>query len=350
MRRINVGPTALRIVPPGNRSFLHIHNVGAGDVRLAFDGDTTTVTAGIGLVVPSGQNFFMDNVWKKKIEISGIHAIAAAGEDCDLRISGVYTNEDLTGELTLYLTAIADAGGSLSATQLTAVTNLHNAILEADLNGYIQFIAPVVGNGIAAASVALRNFPGRALKMVNNGFVDGDYAQASGITGDNSSYLDTNFTQDDITSLALCHIGIHHVTNDTADGQVFFGSADTAGSVDGLRLQSGGSGTTIEYINHSGDTTVQSATDEGHLLGLSDSGNASNNEIFRDGATVAAATVTVSTGSPLTLFLMGLNVGSVLAVVDSGTLQFAHAGDRLTAAQVAALDTIIDTYGTALGW
>ena len=351
MRKINVGPTAVRIVPPGERDFLHIHNVGGGDVRLGFDGDPDTITAGIGLVVPSGKHFFMDNTWKKQIMFGGIHAIAAAGEDNDLRIQGVYTDEDLIGEITAYLAAVDNLGGSLSDVQLAAVKALHTSIIESDLNGYIRFIAPIVGDGINAASVALRNFPGRSLQMPITGFTDDDYAQATGITGNNAGYLDTNFTQDDFDDLGLMHIGIHHVLNDSTDGQCFFGSVDTSGSVDGIHLKSGATGVQIQYTNAAADTPSQNASDEGHLVGLSDSNNASNNEIFRDGSTVNAATVTVSTGSAQEFYLMALNaIGPATAIVDGGTLQFAHAGDRLTAAQIAALDTIIDTYGTALGW
>ena len=130
-------------------------------------------------------------------------------------------------EYETYLAAVSTASGTLTALSKYVARSHLEALAQKSYNHRIKWIMPFLGSNIAAGLVALRHRIAGAPAVTNNGYVDGDLVEGTGLTGDSTSYADLNFNP--------THCGYF-----AGIGAVVGGALDANGSVIGV-LNSDGS-------------------------------------------------------------------------------------------------------------
>src|SRR3954464_12521028 len=87
--------------------------------------------------------------------------------------------------------AILAAGGTLPDASIVIADNLIKAVKAASFNSKIIYLLPLLGADLTAARMPLRDSLGAGIAS-NTGFLETDFAEASGLQNNGAKYLGTN--------------------------------------------------------------------------------------------------------------------------------------------------------------
>jgi len=257
--------------------------------------------------------------------------------------------------------AVVANGGSVSASTLKAVSQFCRDIDLAGIRSKFRRVNLFCGNSdasLVAARVPLYRGESRTGTQYGNAldtnvnFVQGDYAESSGLTGDGTSkYLNTGFNISDLPGAANCHLASYiRGTQNISSARTLLGTLFN-GTADRYRI----------FLNTSGAGNYNPRTELG-VTTQADGGVRAN---ANGGLIVASRTSTTS----LTLYddavSIGTNTGST-AETTSATPIFVFArngpteyyngimagysiGAGLSGAEVTSYYNALNTFQTALG-
>ena len=244
-----------------------------------------------------------------------------------------------------FFTRVVSNGGTISANTQTAVDTFVKA---AKVNGYwskLNRINLFCGDQLVAATVPLKVGGGSALDT-NNGFVAGDYTEATGLKGNGSSkYINTGLTP----SASL-------TANDTHQAFYIRGTvADTPGtfgSLGGSRLlleppASSGPFLDDQYDSGNGRVSSSNVSPSGFIVGSRTASNA--HTVYRNGSSIGSNTTSGGTFANVNVayFIFAFNAGSA-GNFSKHTLAAYSLGAGLTAADVTNYNTDMQAFQTAL--
>ena len=245
-----------------------------------------------------------------------------------------------------YLAAVASADGAGVETSVAvAVDAFFRAVKDAGI--YSDLKACCILAGARTITGALVPLAGTA--PTSNGFVSGDYSRTDGITGDGTSYLDSN-RANDADPQNDQHIAVWISTLPTGTSALA-GSRANAGGV-GVG-ETGGSqliyttDPSLTFRIHTADTTGGAfASAATGFFGATRT--ASDETIARNGGADVSSSVTSETPNADDIHVFQRS-GPTGNVPTDATLSFYSVGTDIGSAGLAALDTAVSNLITAIG-
>lgn len=241
----------------------------------------------------------------------------------------------------LWVSRVDAAGGTYEADSKDIALELVQELQ--DWSGYpkMTWLLPPLGSNLAAMRVPLIDRVGVGI-ATNNGFVGGDYSQATGLQGGGTKNLDTllKTSQLDVDNPASSNGGFgYYLAAVGAAGGWCFGQQAT--NLYGLHFTPA-----PRELAYYGDGTslidLANPMVAGHYY--LQSASATDRKFYLDGVQIGADTSNTSfTGiGSANIFLMGINNGTN---VTDGRCGFAYCTDgTLTPTEIAELHTLLDTY------
>lgn len=252
---------------------------------------------------------------------------------------------------------VASAGGTLEVDSFTIANNLVTAMSERSYFDKLLYLAPFLGADINAARVPLiKRVAFGAYAMTNNGFVDGDFDQSTGVTGDGTSYFSANFPCGNLWDHAAKGgdgraFGFGWYLNGFVSGGNYevMGAAGIGGNDTRfiLNFQAGSEGLMAGFpLNGNSYVSRLNAPTDGNYYGQRKETN--ERKLFKDGVLIATSTTAGATlNSPdpnIELFATFYANGSTRSVVNDGCFCAYMTDGDLTDAEVDELNDDLDTY------
>jgi hypothetical protein len=257
------------------------------------------------------------------ISTHGIIASQLAGIDADAQA---------------FFDRVTTAGGSLSATEKTAVNTL---VL--DLKGYsiwskMKAIYPMVGASAAACAQNLKS------SSFTGSFSSGWTFASTGVTPNGTSaYMDTNLTTNTNLSLNSTHIAYYSRTNTTVGNKFDFGSS--SGSAE-LYICYKAYGTQYATV-HNGGIEYNSLPNTLNLLHFNRT--ASNQfKIFKNGSLHQTLSVNSTSLNNLSNYLGCINFNGNADLFTNRECSWASLGDGLTDTEASNFYTAVQAFQTTL--
>lgn len=177
------------------------------------------------------------------------------------------------------------------------------------------------------------------------------FATDRGFTGNgSSSYLKTGFIPSTHAVQMVqdsAHVGAWS-RSETDSANVLVGGRTGASSRQILLNPSNGTQGSIRLNQDAGGVAISNAFSAGHFIGRRNS--SSQNELFRNGASVNTSGSATSTGLPtVEIYLGALNTNGTASSFDTREIAAAHIGATLTNQQVADLYAALLVYMQAVG-
>lgn len=244
-----------------------------------------------------------------------------------------------------WVTRVYSNGGTASQSTMLAVSQFVASCKSANIWSKLNRVNLFAGTQLAAALVPLKVGGGNATDT-NVNFVAGDYTEATGLTGNGTTkYLNTGLLANALTANDT-HLALY---NRASPGGLYMAAVD-------------GGGNSLQLLAPFGDNTVfsrQYSTGGGQLVSPALTGptgfvigtrTASNaHSIYRNGSSIASNATSAGTLPALALFVFAINnAGTPFAYV-AGPAAAYSIGSGLTAADVTAYTTIMETFQDALG-
>lgn len=305
----------------------------AAPVTAATGGQTTPV-----ILVTSGQATLLTDV-------------LALGTPIAIVGSGPAMPVQYAGAASAFFSAVAAAGGTISAGRQTLYTNMFNSLVSVGLLTKLERLGILAAENAATAKVDLVN-PSLQITLVNAPVftVDQGYASVSGTI----SYINTGaipgsltkFTQND----AMFGVG---TLSTRAVGQdlVIIGTKNMSGGSN-LYLWNSADGA-IYNANGASIFGGSGAHPAANVKGLwaSNRTGAGAQALFRNGTSVLTNTNASGVPAEAQPFLLGAwrNADNSIFSYDTGIVSAYFIGQSLTAPEMTSLATIINTYMTAIG-
>jgi len=240
-----------------------------------------------------------------------------------------------------YLSRMATADGAGVETGVAVAVDAFFRGLKATPGLFDAIKASCVLCGARTITGALVPLAGDA--PTSNGFVSGDYSRTDGITGDGTSYLDTNQN----TSLFAAATSRHHF--------VFGSGFAVSGSFAFSGLYDSSSAATIEILNEIDPGPIRQYRSGSGVggnypvisSGFTESGSVSASRVsstsaslYQNGANVNESTSNVTPlASSLTFYVFAVNINGSPVGPTNSTLQFWSIGDGLDDTQMLAFHT-----------
>ena len=263
--------------------------------------------------------------------------------------SGAYIDrqlyEDPNDEATSWADfAVPQNGGTVSAATKGYAATFIAAIKTAGIRSKILRCNLYAGNQLAACLTPIILDIGLRMEF-NNGFVSGDYSEATGLTGNtiNTKWHSPGVIPATHLSLNDYHLGFY---NRSASSQ--------AGHPCGVH-NSGGTEITRVLCNYSGtsyfaawgtDRTVADAVGVGLYIGVRD---ASETRLYRAGTSIVNNSTLVGARPAFPIYFHALNQFGTAANSTNRTLAGYTIGLALTGAEVTALTNAWQAFQTSLG-
>jgi hypothetical protein len=242
---------------------------------------------------------------------------------------------------------VTTAGGTLSATEQTAVNTLVIALKADGIWTKMKAIYPMVGASAAACAQNLKS------SSFTGSFTAGWTFASTGVTGNRiSAYMNTNFIpSSDYTSGT--NFGLFLYTSSTTAGAtdrdmgIFMGDAAPS-----LNLTSKDATTSkTDLFDFAGRISVGGYNVEGFYTGSRTASNSA--KLFRNGTSIGTTTAAAGTAPSVFLVLGGANLSSSNPITNvsrfSGkTFSFAGTCDGLTDTEAANFYTRVQAFQTTL--
>lgn len=229
-----------------------------------------------------------------------------------------------TIEATTWKNRVIAAGGGFESNSLVLANNLARVLHSRSYYSKIKYLLPLLGKGIGAARVPLIDAFGVG-SATNNNFVDGDFSQSIGLTGNGTNkYFNLIITPSQIGSTG--GIGFWNRSTITS-GDYRMGVTDVGQSLRyTIDLRSNNEICGWGSSANGPSTGIQAIS--GHYYGRRNSPN--NCALFRDGVQIAVNTNTdSSTPLSIPMYLMAGNIGNTGADYADGTCEVAYLTDGL---------------------
>jgi len=256
---------------------------------------------------------------------------------------------DILFELDTDAQAFLLAIGNSDAVIQNAINQLVLDLKAASLWTKMQAIYPLVGGTATAHKFNLKNpvdsdaafrlvFAGGwthsatgALSNGVNGYADTKYIPAT--HGGSASSIHMSYFSRQNTSGAFLEMGVA-------------GNSGLGTNVGQLYIAPNLSGSTYIAVNMSGNQVISGLNTQGYFVTART--DASNMQLYKNGALVTNATGTPNSASNYPIFLGGRNNNGTADVFTNRECAFATIGDGLNGTEVAALNTIIQAFQTTL--
>ena len=239
-----------------------------------------------------------------------------------------------------FFNRVTAAGGTLTATEQTAVNTL---VLE--LKGYsiwssMKAIYPMVGASAAACAQNLKS------SSFTGSFSSGWTFASTGVTGNGTSaYLNTNYNQTTAgDSLNSAHLSFYSRTN-VNTAQVEIGLQTPIPTTYNL-LELRTAGITYFSINTSGLPTYTDANSLGFYVGNRQA--ATDLDLWKNGTKVINGTTASSVLPNANIYIGAFNNNGAAALFSTKECALASIGDGLTDTQALDFYTNVQTFNTTL--
>lgn len=245
-----------------------------------------------------------------------------------------------------WISRVNSNGGSVSTGAQSAVETLVTALKTAGVWTKIQRMNLFAGTGLAACAVPLINTAGATLDTLTN-FVEGDYSESTGLTGDGSTkYLNTGMLASALTANST-HWSVYYKRATAGNQQLHIGATESTNAFHGSAAASNGTILSDQYDASTSRLTNAVSAPYGFACG---SRVASNDHKIYKGATQVATSSTGVTGAlpARNIFVFARNAGFPFEY-SAGPLAMYSVGAGLTPAEVADFATAIQTFQTTLG-
>jgi hypothetical protein len=249
-------------------------------------------------------------------------------------------------DVSAWLTAVAANGGTVSAGTRAAVAQF---VASAKASGYWAKLLRInlfCGNELAAALVPLKVGGGNATDT-NVNFVGGDYTEATGLTGNASTkYLRTGIMPSTMLTANSTHIGIYNRSGGTSGAVV--GSQDGSGNTTRVwaPLQASTTGFSDQYNAVAGRVSGALGTPFGFVIGSRTA--AATHTLYRNGSSVATNATSGGVMTAVELYVFANNGNGTANNFTDGACAAYSIGSGLTAGEVTAYNTHMQTFQTAL--
>ncbi len=251
-------------------------------------------------------------------------------------IAGARRRADLPAIYTTWLNLAIANGGTFGANSKAWALDLCNQLLAASYYSKLKYLLPLLGSNLATARVPLIDTIGAGI-ATNNGFVSGDFSEATGLQDNGAKTLDTLIKPSQLGSSGNGGLGCGIRTFGT--GTWTMGSRDAAVSeIYGIAIYSG----ELAYWGQVSGSFSSGSAGGAKRYGL-ERASATDRKLYANGiqigsSTAAALTLGIATGN---IFVGGLDASFTCdhqfsyAYMDDGTM---------SGADFSAFDTLIVNY------
>ena len=245
-----------------------------------------------------------------------------------------------------FFARVTAAGGTLSATEQTAVNTLVVQMKADGIWTAMKAIYPMVGASAAACAQNLKSasFPGTFFGLVN--------FASTGVTGNGSSgYMNSGFVPS-TNGLTYDNNHISFYSRTTAfSGNDFFeiGSSTNSSFTDPLGLWSRRTNDSAGYDSGSTFTnrsTFSNTDGKGFYCGTAVT---TTSKFFKNGVNQVSFSLTASAISSVDVFILAFNEGGGNIYYSTKELAFASMGNGLTDTQASNFYTAVQAFQTTLG-
>lgn len=250
-----------------------------------------------------------------------------------------------------YAYRIRIKGATIQRNDLLAINRFTESIYAAGLRSLILECYPFAGDSIAAARTKLWYTSNEA--FTNNGFTSGNYGRTTGITGNGTSFLNSNFVPSS-SSLTTsdgsigCYIG-----NNSFEPSVVTGC--TSNPTTNYFNLIPGFADNLNYFDCYNATLMQGrvatpVSAENRRFHVGTRVSPTNSRYFQNGVQTASISTNggVLPAAPMYWFAFNNN-GTAEQLVTAKSIRFGFVGKGLTPTQVTTLTSIVNTLMTELG-
>lgn len=240
---------------------------------------------------------------------------------------------------------VTTAGGTLSATEKTAVNQLVLDLKSYSIWSKMKAIYPMVGASAAACAQNLKSssFTG----TFSGGWT---YASTGVIPNGSTGYMDTGLKSNDLAQNSISG-GVYTNTlptsGNTNRSDVLFGSSNT-GFSNGFYLLPCASGDTKDYSRCNTDSAPgASSWANGKAFFQMYRTSSSSYIVRRDSSTVTYSIASTPT-TAINIYVSALNANSTLVEPSSNRIAYVYFGDGLTDTEAGNYNTIVQAFNTTL--
>jgi len=270
-------------------------------------------------------------------------------------IAGLLGASPLDPEVRVWRDGVIALGGGFEANSIAIAQNFFSHFLATGFDAKVKYILPLLGTGIAAARMPLRDTLGVGA-AANTGFVDGDFSQATGLKGNGTSKLFDLLIKPNQIGNSNDNGGLGYWENNIdfgGTGEVPLGVYRNS-ATGGVRYDLDLRNTISQFIwgnfgGGGGFATNASAAVNAHYYGQS--GSTTSQELFINGSSVATGSGIAANrdnSGDANIRLMGClttNVPSDTFVYWKGRCAVAYMTDgSLTSGNISAFHTLLQTY------
>lgn len=277
-------------------------------------------------------------------------SITAPGQAVVCQLRTAEANAVLTGTLELEVDtldpetivwrdrAIA-AGGTFGARSIAWADALIVAVKAASFNAKIKYLLPLLGGNLATARVPLRDSLAVGI-ATNNGFVNADFSESTGLQGNNADTLDTLVDVHAIGTSDNGGMGYWERNVPAGVQSECIGARVPATRLWQIVLDSVTPRELAYWGNVPGSFNTSTMPSNSHYY--LQRASATDRILYRNGVNVASSVVNDATMTgAATFFVMGVDT----SFPGEGRCGVAYLTDgTLTAAEIAALHTLLQTY------
>ena len=249
-----------------------------------------------------------------------------------------------------YAYRIRIKGATIQRNDLLAINRFTESIYAAGLRSFILECYPFAGDSIAAARTKLWHAGNEA--FTNNGFTSGNYGRTTGITGNGTASLNSNFVANSSTlTNSSGSIGVYNRSNLFEAGMAV-GCSDASANNFNLAL---GWNDNLNYfdcynlVSLTGGRLMTPVSSDCRGFHVGSRVSLTDSRYFQNGNQIASIT-TSGGGLPTTSqHWFAYNNNGSLSSFSTKSIGFGFVGRGLTPAQVTALTSIVNTLMTGLG-
>jgi len=272
-----------------------------------------------------------------------------------LRFSGASTggfkarvSSGIDADAQSFFNRVSTAGGTLSATEQSAINTLVIALKAANIWDSMKAMYPMVGSSAAACAQNLKS-------SSYTGTFNGSITYSSfGISGNGSNgYMNTGLTPFGTLNNANSHISFYSRTNGAAGNSVEIGVYDQSFGFGGPFIRTKNASTNFQYgmgTSTAFNDTLSSNTDSrGHFIGTVLT--TSNRRSFKNGTLSATNTTSGNADygtTPIYILAVGTYPSNTPSLYSTKECAFASIGDGLNDTQASDFYTAIQAFQTTL--
>lgn len=245
-------------------------------------------------------------------------------------------------DFTAFNARVIAAGGTLNATEESAIQNLCIALKDANIWGSLKAIYPMVG---ASAAACAQNLKSSSFTGTFNGTLT--YA-SSGVTPNGTSgYLDTNLQMDTNLSVNSNHISYYSRTPDAINSKFDYGAIQGSNPAHYGVFRYVGDMAFFVNGHETGTQWIDTPNSNGSGFFISNRQSSNIFKAVRNSSILATNTTTNTGGMPsINMYIMRVNGSNLYGIRECA---FASIGDGLSDTQAADFYTAVQAFQTTLG-